>query len=176
MKKVRKKPGEAARTFLRGIRNSARKIRSMEEHADFLRSVVFPGALRLKQVQVQESMPKDTISSKLAAVDAINRRIRTETRDAKDAREYAEEVIGFLPDKRHRRLLTLYYLESYRTYEEAGKTRKPITGYVSLRWHDVASEMGLRVRDVHRIHHEALIAFEEEAFLPEELFWEWVED
>lgn len=176
MKRVRKKPGEAARVFLRSVRNSTRKIRSMEEHAEFLRSVVFPGALRLKHVQVQESAPRDVLSQKLAAVDAINRRIAWEMYEARYDRKYAEEVIEDLTDKTHRRLLTLYYLTTYPTYEELGQTHKPVHGFISPSWHDVAHEMHMRLREVHATHRQALIAFEEEAYLPDDMYWDWVKD
>ena len=39
-------------------------------------------------------MPQDTMSAKLAALDAISRRILAESENALLARRYAEEVIG----------------------------------------------------------------------------------
>lgn len=168
----KKAPGEAARTFLRQVRVSEGKIRIMVSHAKYVRSIVFPGALRMRQVQVQESSPQDTLSQKLAAVEDMYRRIEAERDEANLARKYAEEVIGSLPDKQHRQVLTLYYLRAYETYEEAGKTKKAITGISSLRWPDVAWEMKLPLRDVHRIHRKALIAFEKDACLPEWMYYE----
>ena len=167
----RKKPGEAARSFLKGVRNSARRIEALEMRREFLRSVVFPGAIRYKTDIVQESAPDDQMAKRMADVEALHDDIRRIAHEARCDRKIAEEVIEDLEDHTQRRVLELYYLTTYPTYEEFGKTHLGMTGRCNLSWPDVAREMRMHIRHVHAIHREALIAFEEASYLPEEWYW-----
>lgn len=167
----RKKPGEAARSFLKDVRNSARRIEALEMRREFLRSVVFPGAIRYKTDLVQESAPDDRMAKYMADIEALHDDIRRIAHEARCDRKIAEEVLDDIEDYAQRRVLELYYLTTYPTYEEIGKTHLVVSGRCNRSWPDVAREMRMHIRHVHAIHRAALITFEEVSYLPEELYW-----
>lgn len=159
-----------ARRFLNWIRHSTKRVRRLQEERKLLISSMYPGALRLKLVQVQESAPDDKIARVAGDVDVLTARIDAQLDEMEMARAYATEIIGEIRDPRLRDILTLYYLKTYTAREAMGKTHLIMEYAINLSWQDVAWEMQMPVRKVHRLHAEALRAFERMAdALPESL-------
>lgn len=159
-----------ARRFLNWVRSGTKRIRHLQEERKLLMSSMYPGALRMKIVQVQESAPDDKIARVAGDVDVITARIDAQIDEMEMARAYASEIIADIHDRHLRDVLTWYYLKTYTAHEEIGKTHLLMEYAINLSWHDVAWEMHMPVRKVHRLHAEALRAFERLAdALPESL-------
>lgn len=145
--------------FLHWIRHSTNRVRRLQEERKLLLSSQYPGAVRLKLVQVQESAPDDKIARVQGEAETLAERIDAQLDEIEMARAYAEEVIEEIEDKRHRDVLTLYYLKTYTVREAVGKTHLMMSYQTNFTWQDVAWEMRTRVAKVHRWHKQALAEF-----------------
>lgn len=154
-----------AKTFLRGVRDGLKEIKMIEENIARTRDKAFPGSLQLKQDLVQESARSDRLSGIEARVHDLQATMEKRLKKLYEDQEYAERVISELENSKHRQVLTLYYLTSSDTFEEAGANKIPIVGVYNLSWDDVATKMGFNTSYVKMLHTEALDEFDRAAYL-----------
>lgn len=149
-----------AEIFLNGVRSCIIEARSLSERLEYERSRLYPGALRIKPVTVQESPPTDKMAESFARLTeteaALQKRVETLDRDI----AYAHEVIAKIDDSRYRQALTLYYLSTMEIREMVGKPERELIRHRNYDWDDVADEMGISQRHAWNLGVKAREEFE----------------
>ncbi|MDO4285189.1 MAG: hypothetical protein Q4C60_07605 [Eubacteriales bacterium] len=123
--------------FLRGIRGRRKEIDDLVRERERLLTTLGPRALRLKEVDVQTSLPGDMMAETMAAVVSLEREIQISIHDLAMQQARAEQMIRQVDSDVHRRLLRLYYFDG-------------------LRWWQVAEEMEYTEAHVRKMHSKAL--------------------
>lgn len=129
--------------FFKQIRREYKEIQHLEEAIERQHMKLLPQAIRYDKDHVQIS-PEDTMSTVMVAIaDEIKTLEKTRIRLG-ERRQKAYELIDTLSKSDEREVMRLYYMEP----KKNGMLRS---------WDDVADEMGYDVRNIYRIHGEALV-------------------
>ena len=132
-----------SKEYLKSIRHETLELAHLRMKIEWLYSTLYPGGLKLKEVDVQETLPSDQLSEKFAEIDEATRELKTRTEALTKKHLEAEKLISMLEEVRHRNILQLYYLGDKR---------------ISL--DEVAQEMNYSEREIDYLHKDALKALD----------------
>ena len=132
-----------SKEYLKSIRNETIELKHLEEKIKWLYSSLFPGGLKYKEVDVQESTPPDLLSEKFAEIDEAAAELKERMEALAMKHLEAEHLISLLEDTKHRTVLELYYLSERKTSLEK-----------------VAEKMEYSPRGIFYLYHDALTALD----------------
>lgn len=155
-----------AKDYLQRVRNDLTRRQQLEERRANLHSRAFPGAIRPKVIQVQESAPPDKTAQILARVDALDFRIATELAQIRRRRVQAEYWISLIDNVLYRQILEQYYCTPIAVREEISGTE--VSWVCTQTWEMVAVVVHKSAGHVRNIHADAIKAFSLVSGLPVE--------
>lgn len=135
---------ERAKNLFRKCRDERRELEILTEKQEQLRTSLYPQAVRIKEISVQESGADDQMSSRLAAVVDMDKEIDGLRFNILIRQLQAYQIISRIKEPKHRQVLELYYLMD-----------KKGGGFYT--WEDVAEIMHYSEIWVKRLHGYALL-------------------
>lgn len=134
---------QTAKDYLNQIQKTDRLIQRLTDTVSTLRSRLISQNYELKPDRVQSSGSKDPIGETFAKIAELEAEINAHIDELVDWKKEAHARIGKIPDLDQQNILIARYIE--------GK-----------RWEKISVEINFSIRQVHRIHGAALVAFAEE--------------
>lgn len=134
---------QKAKDYLNQIQKTDRLIKRLTDTASTLRSRLISQNYELKPDRVQSSGSKDPIGETFAKIAELESEINAHIDELVDWKREAHARIGKIADLDQQNILIARYIE--------GK-----------RWEKISVEINFSIRQVHRIHGAALVAFTEE--------------
>lgn len=134
---------QKAKDYLNQIQKTDRLIKRLTDTVSTLRSRLISQNYELKPDRVQSSGSKDPIGETFAKIAELESEINGHIDELIDWKKDAHTRIGKLADLDQQNILIARYIE--------GK-----------RWEKISVEINFSIRQVHRIHGAALVAFAEE--------------
>lgn len=150
--------------YLRRCRKNLTRRQEMQEAIDHLRSKAYPGAMRIKHVMVQETVPEDKTGRILSDVETKLWEYQHELALIRRQRVQAQYWIDQIKSPLFRQLLEQYYLTPVEVTEEIGGRKMTRLAPQDLSM--VASTLGRTHIWAKKNHHVAVEAFAVVSGLP----------
>jgi len=131
-----------AKEYLAQIRKTDRLIDRLIATTQTLRASLISQSYELQPDRVQTSGPKDRLAETFARIDELERKINARIDDLIRLKEDTLKVIYQIPDKDQQNVLIARYVQGER-------------------WEKIAVDLNFSIRQIHRIHGIALVAFAE---------------
>lgn len=125
------------RQFLREVRHSYLYTQVLCERAERYRSMAMRATSRVDALRVSGTPNRSKVETYVLEMVDVHDELKRETDKLLEKSRKAEKLIRLLPDHRHRMVLQLRYL-------------------CGMKWEEVAKEMVISLRWVHRLHGAAL--------------------
>ena len=137
-----KELSQQAKEQLSQIKKTDRLIDRLLATVQTLRSGLISQSYELQPDRVQTSGPKDRLAETFARIDELERKINARMDDLIKLKADTLKVVYQIPDKDQQNVLIARYVQGER-------------------WEKIAIDLNFSIRQIHRIHGGALVAFAE---------------
>ena len=133
---------QQAKDQLSQIKKTDRLVDRLLATTQTLRASLISQSYELQPDRVQTSGPKDRLAETFARIDELEQKINARIDDLIRLKEDTLKVIYQIPDKDQQNVLIARYVQGER-------------------WEKIAVDLNFSIRQIHRIHGIALVAFAE---------------
>ena len=131
-----------SKTLLKKCRQEKLELLILTEKLDQLQASLYPRAIQLKEINVQESGDADPLADRTAAVIDLKNEIQRQVYAMLQRELEAHRLVAKLRNSRQRQILELYYL----TFKVDASHRCHL-----YTWEMVAEELGVSERHLYRM-------------------------